>query len=74
QEVSWNRPARIQIYFFKTLIPIAGFLLMLQGFSEMLRCWRAMKTGVWMPRLDDVKETEDILAEAPSTAKPDSGA
>lgn len=64
QEVSWNSPARIQIYFFKTLIPIAGFLLMLQGLAEMARCWCAMKTGVWMPRLDDVKETEDLLAEA----------
>ena len=30
KEVSWNSPARIQIYFFKTLIPLAGFLLILQ--------------------------------------------
>ena len=36
-------PARIQIYFFKTLIPVAGFLLMLQGFAELARCWRAMR-------------------------------
>jgi TRAP-type mannitol/chloroaromatic compound transport system permease small subunit len=62
KEVSWNSPARIQIYFFKTLIPVAGFLLMLQGTAELMRCWRAMKTGVWMERLDDVKETEDLLA------------
>ena len=62
KEVSWNSPARIQIYFFKTLIPVAGFLLMLQGTAELMRCWRAMKTGVWMERLDDVKETEDMLA------------
>ena len=68
KEVSWNSPARIQIYFFKTLIPVAGFLLMLQGLAELLRCWRAMRTGVWMERLDDVKETEDLLkytAESP---------
>ena len=63
KEVSWNSPARIQIYFFKTLIPFAGFLLMLQGLAELMRCWRAMKTGVWMDRLDDVKETEDLLAQ-----------
>jgi TRAP-type mannitol/chloroaromatic compound transport system permease small subunit len=63
KEVSWNSPARIQIYFFKTLIPVAGFLLMLQGLAELMRCWRAMKTGVWMERLDDVKETEDLLAQ-----------
>ena len=61
KEVSWNSPARIQIYFFKTLIPLAGFLLMLQGIAELMRCWRAMKSGVWMERLDDVSETEDML-------------
>ena len=38
--------------------------MMLQGLAEMMRCWKAFKTGVWMPRLDDVKETEDLLAEA----------
>lgn len=63
KEVSWNSPARIQIYFFKTLIPLAGFLLMLQGLAEMMRCWNAMKTGTWMKRLDDVKETEDLLMD-----------
>lgn len=63
KEVSWNSPARIQIYFFKTLIPVAGALLMLQGLAEMMRCWRAMKSGVWMDRLDDVKETEDMLMD-----------
>ena len=61
KEVSWNSPARIQIYFFKTLIPVAGGLLMLQGLAELMRCWKAMKTGVWMERLDDVHETEDML-------------
>lgn len=66
KEVSWNSPARIQIYFFKTLIPLAGFFLMLQGFAELLRCWKAMRTGVWMERLDDVRETEDLLAEQPA--------
>ena len=65
QEVSWNSPARIQIYYFKTLIPLAGGLLILQGIAELMRCWKAMKTGVWMERLDDVKETEDILMQKP---------
>ena len=61
KEVSWNSPARIQIYFFKTLIPLAGGLLILQGVAECMRCWRAIKTGEWMQRLDDVKETEEAL-------------
>lgn len=61
KEVSWNSPARIQIYFFKTLIPVAGILLMLQGLAELMRCWLAMRSGEWLDRLDDVRETEDML-------------
>ena len=63
KEVSWNSPARIQIYFFKTLIPIAGFLLILQGMAEIVRCFRAIREGKWMARLSDVKETEQLLME-----------
>ncbi len=69
KEVSWNSPARIQIYYFKSLIPIAGMLLMLQGLAELMRCWNAMKTGVWMERLDDVKDTEDMLGHEPELPK-----
>lgn len=64
KEVSWNSPARIQIYFFKTLIPIAGALLIIQGIGECLRCWNAMRTGVWLARLEDVRETEDALMDS----------
>ena len=68
KEVSWNSPARIQIYFFKTLIPLAGGLLILQGLAELVRAWKAMRTGVWMERLDDVRETEDaLISETPQT-------
>jgi TRAP-type mannitol/chloroaromatic compound transport system permease small subunit len=42
---------------------VAGFLLNLQGLAELVRCWRAMKSGVWMDRLEDVRETEDMLME-----------
>ncbi len=63
KEVSWNSPARIQVYYFKTLIPVAGGLLILQGLAELARCWIAMRTGSWPERLDDVKETEDILMD-----------
>ena len=61
KEVSWNSPARIQIYYFKTLIPVAGGLLILQGIAEILRCWRAMRSGEWLERIDDIKETEKML-------------
>lgn len=61
KEVSWSSPSRIQIYFFKTLIPIAGTLVFLQGVSEAVRCVVCMKTGNWPPRLHDVQETESML-------------
>jgi TRAP-type mannitol/chloroaromatic compound transport system permease small subunit len=63
QEVSWNSPARIQIYFFKTLIPLAGGLLILQGISECMRCILALKTDRWLPRMEDARETEDLLRD-----------
>ena len=61
KEVSWNSPARIQIYFFKTLIPIAGTMLIVQGISECMRCIKAMKTGEWPERMEDARETEDMI-------------
>jgi len=60
--VSFNSPASIQIYFFKSLIPLSGALLVLQGCAELARCVMAMRTGAWPERLTDVKETEDLLA------------
>ena len=60
QEVSWNSPARIQIYYFKTLIPLAGGLFIIQGIAECLRCLIAIKTNKWLPRLEDARETEEI--------------
>lgn len=61
KEVSWSSPARVQIYFFKTLIPIAGALVLLQGFAEVLRCIHCIRTGIWPDRLADVEETETML-------------
>ena len=61
KEVSWSSPARIQIYFFKTLIPISGTLVLLQGIAEAIRCIICIKTGEWPPRLHDVQETETML-------------
>ncbi|MGI9411967.1 MAG: TRAP transporter small permease subunit [Hyphomicrobiaceae bacterium] len=69
KEVSWNSPARIQIYFFKTLIPLAGGLLIIQGIAECLRCWMAMRTGVWLDRLEDVRETDESLIESAQSAE-----
>ena len=61
KEVSWNSPARIQIYFFKSLIPLAGGLLILQGISECMRCILCIREGKWLKRHEDVRETEEDL-------------
>jgi len=63
KEVSWNSPARIQIYFFKTLIPLAAGLFIVQGIAECMRCYLAIKSNTWLPRLKDAQETEDILLQ-----------
>jgi len=57
----WNSPARIQIYFFKSLIPLAGGLLILQGISESMRCILCIRDNKWMKRHEDVRETEKDL-------------
>ncbi len=63
KEVSWSSPTRIQIYFFKTLIPVSGTLVLLQGIAEAVRCVLCIKTGEWPKRLHDVQETETILMQ-----------
>jgi len=61
KEVSWSSPARIQIYFFKSLIPVTGALVLLQGIAEAVRCIQCIRTGEWPARLHDVQETETML-------------
>ena len=48
------------VYHFKTVIPIAGALVMLQGIAEIVRCLVCLKTGEWPSRLKDVAETDVI--------------
>jgi TRAP-type mannitol/chloroaromatic compound transport system permease small subunit len=50
------------VYHFKTVIPIAGALVMLQGFAEVVRCVMCLKTGEWPSRLKDVAEI-DVVEE-----------
>lgn len=63
KEVSWSSPARIQIYFFKSLIPVSGVLILLQGLAESIRCVMCIRDGYWPKRIHDVKETEQALME-----------
>lgn len=48
------------IYYFKTVIPIAGALVMLQGVAEIARCIECLRTGAWPVRLEDVEEIDVI--------------
>ena len=64
KEVSWSSPARVQIYFFKTLIPVAGVLVLMQGIAESMRSIICIKTGEWLPRMQDVEETETMALHA----------
>ena len=50
------------VYHFKTVIPIAGALVMLQGLAEIMRCVICLKPGEWPSRLADVAET-DVIEE-----------
>ena len=50
------------VYHFKTIIPIAGALVMLQGIAEVVRCIVCLKTGEWPSRLKDVAEI-DVVEE-----------
>ena len=50
------------VYHFKTVIPIAGALIMLQGIAEIVRCIVCLKTGEWPSRLHDVAEI-DVIEE-----------
>ncbi len=56
------------IYPFKTIIPIAGAFLLLQGFVEIIRCVICLKQGRWPSREEDVEEVDvDKLKEMVST-------
>lgn len=48
------------VYHFKTVIPIAGALVLLQGFAEIVRCIVCLKTGEWPARLRDVSEIDVV--------------
>lgn len=70
------------VYPFKTVIPLAGFILLLQGLVEIVRCIVCLRQGYWPSRGEDVEEVdvdklkemvhaEDV--EAAAAAKPEAG-
>src|SRR5215813_7186743 len=51
------------VYPFKTVIPVAGALVMLQGMIEIVRCVVCLRTGQWPARLEDVEEIDVIQTQ-----------
>lgn len=69
-----NSPATMPLAPFKTIIPIVGVLMLLQGIVEFIRCIQCIRTGKWPRRLRDIEELENqILAERAAAAKGGNG-
>ena len=61
-------------YPFKTVIPVAGAFLLLQGIVEIIRCVICLKQGSWPSRQQDVEEVDvDKLKEMVHVKGQDSG-
>ena len=48
------------VYQFKTVIPVAGLLVLIQGLAEIVRCVVCLKTGEWPERLKDAEEIDVV--------------
>jgi TRAP-type mannitol/chloroaromatic compound transport system permease small subunit len=46
------------VYPFKTILPLAGAFLLLQGFVEIIRCIVCLQQGEWPSREQDVEEVD----------------
>ena len=46
------------LYWFKTVIPVAGAMILLQGLVEIVRCVICLQTGEWPSRIEDVEEVD----------------
>jgi len=62
-EISINSPVGVPIFPLKTLLPLACFIVLLQGVAEAIRCVQCLKSGRWPTRLHDVEELEKELVE-----------
>jgi TRAP-type mannitol/chloroaromatic compound transport system permease small subunit len=52
------------LYFFKSVIPLAGALILVQGLAEIYRCVACLRAGEWPSRIEDVEEVDvDKLKE-----------
>lgn len=77
REISIFSPAGVPVFPLKTLIPVSGVLLLLQGIAEIIRCVLCIRSGQWPQRLHDVEEIESAILhereqlERAAQARPD---
>ena len=50
----------LPLYPFKSVIPLAGLVVLMPGLSEILRCVVCIRTGEWTPRLKDADEIDVV--------------
>jgi TRAP-type mannitol/chloroaromatic compound transport system permease small subunit len=48
----------LPLYPFKFMVPVAGFMLLLQGIVEIVRCVQCIREGQWPSREEDVEEVD----------------
>lgn len=77
-ELSWQQNERSMfspsgpiLWPFKGIIPIVGFLLLLQGLAEVVRCVRCIRSGEWPRRLSDVEELDQIILAKAAEKSPE---
>jgi TRAP-type mannitol/chloroaromatic compound transport system permease small subunit len=61
REVSIFSPAGVPVFPLKTLIPVTGVMLLIQGVAEVSRCIICLRQGYWPQRLHDVEELESAI-------------
>ena len=62
------------VYHFKTVIPVAGALVLIQGIVEMIRCVICLRTGSWPERLKDAEEIDVVEEQLAASAYVDEDA
>jgi TRAP-type mannitol/chloroaromatic compound transport system permease small subunit len=77
-ELSWLQNERSMfspsgpiIWPFKGIIPVVGFIMLLQGLVEVVRCVRCIRSGEWPQRLSDVEELDQIILAKAAEKSPE---
>jgi TRAP-type mannitol/chloroaromatic compound transport system permease small subunit len=63
RENSPYSPDGLPVYHYKTLIPVTGFFLLMQGIVEVVRCLICIRRNEWPQRLHDVEELEKVILD-----------